>query len=128
MLKSIPAILLGIFLAGCVTQRQSASLPPSHPASPEAAAAPEPRRTTTLALNDAPAAPADEPSLTDHGHAAHGGADAAGDPAYVCPMHPKVTSDNPNRCPECGMKLVKPEDVPKSGKDAHDHHDHGGHP
>lgn len=25
---------------------------------------------------------------------------------YTCPMHPKVTSDKPGQCPECGMNLV----------------------
>ena len=25
---------------------------------------------------------------------------------YVCPMHPKVQSDNKGRCPKCGMELV----------------------
>jgi uncharacterized paraquat-inducible protein A len=24
----------------------------------------------------------------------------------VCPMHPDVTSNEPGRCPRCGMKLV----------------------
>lgn len=36
--------------------------------------------------------------------------------AYVCPMHPEVVSDEPSRCPECGMKLV-PTDAPHSHKD-----------
>src|SRR4051812_30777951 len=25
---------------------------------------------------------------------------------YVCPMHPEVISDEPGRCPACGMKLI----------------------
>ncbi|MEJ2514032.1 MAG: efflux RND transporter periplasmic adaptor subunit [Gammaproteobacteria bacterium] len=29
------------------------------------------------------------------------------DPEYVCPMHPDVTSDEPGRCPICGMDLVR---------------------
>lgn len=28
-------------------------------------------------------------------------------PGYVCPMHPDVTSDEPGRCPICGMDLVQ---------------------
>ena len=26
---------------------------------------------------------------------------------YVCPMHPEVTSDKPEKCPKCGMTLVQ---------------------
>ena len=25
--------------------------------------------------------------------------------SYVCPMHPEVTSDEPGKCPKCGMAL-----------------------
>src|SRR5664279_5706971 len=32
------------------------------------------------------------------------GADGA--VAYTCPMHPEVVSEEPGRCPDCGMKLL----------------------
>ena len=31
--------------------------------------------------------------------------------AYVCPMHPAVTSASPGRCPKCKMALVKRDDA-----------------
>ncbi|HYI08051.1 MAG TPA: heavy metal-binding domain-containing protein [Thermoanaerobaculia bacterium] len=39
-------------------------------------------------------------------HTGHGGDPAA---PYVCPMHPEVTSATPDKCPKCGMALVKKE-------------------
>jgi FtsP/CotA-like multicopper oxidase with cupredoxin domain len=30
----------------------------------------------------------------------------AGPVVYTCPMHPEITSQEPGRCPECGMKLL----------------------
>jgi FtsP/CotA-like multicopper oxidase with cupredoxin domain len=46
----------------------------------------------------------------------------AGPVTYVCPMHPEVTSDEPGRCPKCGMKLLAAQSVPEPAG-----HDHGGH-
>jgi FtsP/CotA-like multicopper oxidase with cupredoxin domain len=42
---------------------------------------------------------------------------------YGCPMHPEVASDQPGKCPKCGMKLVS---AGLLGKSAQGGHDHGG--
>ncbi len=26
---------------------------------------------------------------------------------YTCSMHPEVISDNPGKCPKCGMELIE---------------------
>ncbi|MGY1672923.1 multicopper oxidase domain-containing protein [Geodermatophilus sp. SYSU D00710] len=35
-----------------------------------------------------------------------GATSAAGPVTYACPMHPEVVSEQPGRCPTCGMKLM----------------------
>ena len=44
-------------------------------------------------------------------------------------MHPEVTSDKPDRCPTCGMKLLPASLVEAGGGHGHDHHgeSHDGH-
>lgn len=55
--------------------------------------------------------------------------------AYTCPMHPKVRSERPGKCPECGMTRVPvgmapPESNPglgsSRGEFAHRQNDEGG--
>jgi FtsP/CotA-like multicopper oxidase with cupredoxin domain len=43
---------------------------------------------------------------------------------YVCPMHPDVTSDKPDRCPRCGMKLVPAPLVHEAPHGDHHHEQH----
>jgi FtsP/CotA-like multicopper oxidase with cupredoxin domain len=45
--------------------------------------------------------------------------------AYVCPMHPDVTSTVPGTCPKCGMKLVPSDSAPASHGHHAMHHDTG---
>ena len=44
-----------------------------------------------------------------------------GPDAYACPMHPEVTSDQPSRCPKCGMKLLPASLVGGGSHHTHDH-------
>jgi len=45
---------------------------------------------------------------------------------WSCPMHPEVLSDDPGRCPECGMFLERVEPAPSGPPEHAD--GHGAHP
>ena len=46
--------------------------------------------------------------------------------SYTCPMHPKIVSDNPGMCPECGMRLIatsrKDAEQTRNHADRHEGH------
>jgi FtsP/CotA-like multicopper oxidase with cupredoxin domain len=53
--------------------------------------------------------------------------------SYYCPMDEDVISDQPGRCPKCGMKLLARQAEPREARQGGDHHersaavDHGRH-
>ena len=42
---------------------------------------------------------------------------------YTCTMHPEVRSDQPGKCPKCGMELVKKEVAVSDSTDLQVHSD-----
>jgi hypothetical protein len=120
--------ILFLALAGCVGPVEIAPLPNAHPAHPDAPSGTTPEVGSML--DTRPQVPESEPSegmkmkgISHSKMGPGGGGERAGDtgmapdpvmtePAanegtFECPMHARVRSDKPGRCPICGMKLVK---------------------
>lgn len=133
MVTRVVISALGLLLAtGCAATTVRQELPPDHPANPAAATAAPPERSTTLSVAAADPLPprggdgGGGSASPSHGEMQHGGGHAehtstapsagsptaapqAGQTLYMCPMHPDVTSTNPDdRCPKCKMKINKP--------------------
>jgi hypothetical protein len=121
MLPRFVPVLSLFLLIGCTTQPAEQELPTDHPANPAAPEAPPTERSSTLSFATADPLPHD----------------SSGVAVFICPMHPEVTSANPNdRCPKCGMKIDKPVQphspggvtkpaATPTGESAHE--GHGGH-
>ena len=96
MLKLLLSPLPALALACASASGTYAPIGPEHPASAQAVELPIQDPSASLrAEGSANAAPEPAPAPAEP---------AKG--AYVCPMHPAVTADEPGRCPECGMELV----------------------
>jgi hypothetical protein len=110
--SSIP-FSIPLLLSACASARGTlVPLGPDHPASARAAELPVPDPSAFLREGTAFLLPAED----GHSH----GAAPAGMGAFVCPMHPAVSADEPGRCAECGMKLVPRE----RAEPQHEEHPH----
>jgi hypothetical protein len=100
----LPNVFVLAVLAGCSHEVREPAPPANHPASPQAASAPEPKMSSTLNPGDTDVAPAKAaPAGSTPGAAA---ASPAVPVVYTCPHHPKVMEAEAGDCPFCGMKLV----------------------
>ncbi len=113
--------LVAALSTGCATPKPPPLPGREHPASADAAAAPVREASSVLSQPDLvsspdnaanAAGPSPDPSHAA-GHAGHSDAPSKqaetklAAAAYVCPMHPEVTSNEIGKCPKCGMKLVE---------------------
>lgn len=119
MIRLICGVAALAAVAGC-SPIQPPEPAADHPASPQAAQAEDAELSDVLAVDEEnlPRTPPEmRRDMMHHGHGQMDGemtgpsspeTEAAG---YSCPMHPKVVSQEPGRCHECGFDLI-PEGGP----------------
>lgn len=117
--------ILALIGAGCVATTPMQEPSSDHPAALNAPSSAMPEPSQVLS-NPEPV----QANAQGGGHGDHGSMSAAtrtqpatrptqqAAAAYVCPMHPEVTSNEPAKCPKCFMKLVK-SDSNSGGHDGH---------
>ena len=114
-LRSLILSPILFLVSACTTASGTfAPLEEDHPASAEAAEVPITDPAAFLRVDDA--SPVEEPG------ASAASPSTAPTGAYVCPMHPEVTSDEPGTCAKCGMQLVLRESA-EQPDDEHSHDD-----
>src|SRR5438552_2443523 len=119
ILRRAFAASLVLLSARCTAPNPIVKTDRGHPASADAPASPAPHWSKTLAIAE-PVNPSATQKLEPHGamqDTPHGStaasAQSGNTPAdqhatqlYTCPMHPEIVTEEPGRCPKCGMKLV----------------------
>jgi hypothetical protein len=128
-------VAIAVLAGGCTPQAYLHDANPDHPAHPGAQVGMLPGPSTTLAIGDAHSADVEggmPQGVGSEERIDHGAGGAEADPReaegalYQCPMHPKVTSRDPQRrCPKCNMKINKP--VKDDGSTPPGREGHGGH-
>ena len=133
MIRPLAAAMSLLLLTGCASVINESLPTGNHPANAAATESPMPTPSNTLAMaapsvSTGPAA-IETAAGGDHGADTMRGMSSTTKPAtvpaaYVCPMHPQVTSNEPGKCPICSMKLKATGKPPAAPSD----HVHGGQP
>ena len=112
-LRSLLSFSIPFLLSACATASGSfVPLGSNHPSSAQAPEVPITDPSAFLRAEDGENSAAEEsPASADAASATLG--------AYVCPMHAGVSSNEPGRCPKCGMQLV-----PRESTEHHDGEEH----
>lgn len=107
------ALVIGLATSACAVNTGSfAPTAANHPANPQADEGEIQDPGKSLAMNG------DHAAETEHSES-----DDSSKPSqarFVCPMHADVTSDQPGKCPRCGMALKEKKPAASEGH-VHDH-------
>jgi hypothetical protein len=108
--------LFVLLLVGCAASVTDPAQSSDHPANPAASEAAVPEPSQTLAVTQAPTTAPSDHSMQHMPGMQHGNThDMPATQAaakYTCPMHPDVISDQPGKCPKCGMTLAPKKGAP----------------
>jgi hypothetical protein len=111
---SLIILVAAALLGSCAVEPVQLSRGADDPANANAPAAVGPSYHPNLVATTktfSPAAGAEDMSSIDHAAPApKSGSAHSAKSYYTCVMHPEIHSDQPGKCPKCGMTLVKKEE------------------
>ncbi len=108
----LACVFLAVGLSACSGTALEAGS--NHPGNPAAASARLPAiESLKMDLSDATSPVLGAGGEHDHEHGAHeheATPSDAGAARYTCSMHPEVVTNEPGKCPKCGMALIPKKD------------------